>query len=286
MIVRRLQPGDEGPLRSFLHRHAASSMFLLGALHEAGLGPGESPLHGVWLGAMERGELRGVVAHLRMGNAVLQAPDALPLLLRYLADEPRDWSLRGFVGPRSQVVAARQHPRSPQQAPRVDTAEILFALALEDLRPPEPLITGELQCVLPGEADLELLVRWGVAYNVESLGAEAGLRAERRWRVRAREGMERQRIFMLLRGGEPVAMSGFNAVIPGAVQVGGVFVPPALRGHGFARACVAGSLAFARGQGVQHAVLFTEPANPAQRAYRAIGFSEVGRYGVVLWELP
>jgi ribosomal protein S18 acetylase RimI-like enzyme len=286
VIVRRLAPGQEPTVRAFLAQHAASSMFLLSALHRSGLALGEDRTSGVWMGAFERGELKGVVAHLRLGNVALQAPGCLPLLLEYLAEEPRDFPVLGFVGPRAQVVVARQHPRSPQINPKVDTGEVLYELDLDQLIVPEPLARGRLKCVFPVEADTELLVRWGVAYNAETLGADRGPRVERSWRARVRDAAEEQRLFLLLRDDEPVAMSGFNATVPEAVQIGGVFTPPALRRRGFARACVAGSLVFARQQGVRQAVLFTEPDNPARRAYEAIGFREVGRYGILLYELP
>jgi len=286
MLVRRLVPGQEAIVRAFLGAHAASTMFLQAALHQAGLGLGEGRTHGCWMGAFREGELVGVVAHLRLGNVVLQAPGCLPPMLDRLADEPRDWPVRGFVGPRSQVVAAREHPHSPRMPPLRDTAMVLYDLVLDRLNVPEPLADGHLECVFPVEADLELLTRWGVAYNTETLGAVTGPRAERYWRTRMRESLGEQRVFMLLRDGEPVAMSGFNATAPGCVQIGGVFTPPALRRHGFGRACVAGSLVFARSQGVPRAVLFTEPDNPARRAYEAIGFQQAGRYGVLLYELP
>ena len=286
MLVRRLVPGQEAVVQAFLEAHAASTMFLQAALHQAGLGAGEGRTYGFWMGAFRDGALVGVVAHLRLGNVVLQAPTGLPLLLDRLADEPRGWPVRGFVGPRAQVVAAREHPRSPKTVPVVDTAEVLYDLALDDLIVPPAAVDGRLECVIPCEADLELLVRWGVAYNVETLGAVTGPRAERSWRARVRDSIHQQRIFLLLRDGEPVSMSGFNATVPSCVQIGGVFTPPALRRHGFARACVAGSLVFAMGRGVARAVLFTEPDNPARRAYEAIGFREVGRYGVLLYELP
>ncbi len=286
MIVQRLGPEHEPVVRAFLAKHAASSMFLRAALHRSGLGPGEDRTSGVWLGALLRGELQGVVAHLRLGNVVLQAPGCLPLLLEYLAKEPRDYRVMGFVGPRAQVVAAREHPRSPRSEPLVDVGEVLYDLEIERLTPPEPLLAGRLQCVFPVDSDVELLVRWGIAYHRETLGADSGPRVERSWRKRVREGIAERRIFLLLRDDEPVAMSGFNAAVPECVQIGGVFTPPALRRQGFARACVAGSLVYARSRGVPRAVLFTEPQNPARRAYEAIGFREVGRYGILLYELP
>ncbi len=285
MITRRLAPGDEVEVDAFLARHAASSMFLRAGLYRSGLEPGEGRTHGVWIGAWMEGELVGVLSHFRLGNVVLQAPRALPALLERLAEHRRQ-PIHGFVGPRTQVVAAHTHPRSPTTEPKLDNVEILLDLELRDLVVPPALEVGEVRCVVPSEADLELLTRWGVAYSRETMGIEAGQRAVRAWRKRGRDGIREQRIFMLLRDGEPVSMSGFNAALPDCVQIGGVFTPPALRRRGFARCSVAGSLVFVRQRGVTRSVLFTEPGNPARRAYEAIGFREVGRYGILLYELP
>ena len=77
--------------------------------------------------------------------------------------------------------------------------------------------------------------------------------------------------------------TAFNATLPDCVQVGGVFTPPELRGRGHGRAVVAASLEIARSEGVTRSILFTDEANaPARRAYEAIGFREIGRYGIVL----
>ena len=68
------------------------------------------------------------------------------------------------------------------------------------------------------------------------------------------------------------------------VQIGGVWTAPALRGRGYARCAVAGSLQTARERGVLHAVLFTGETNPAaQAAYVAIGFRPVGDYAILLF---
>ncbi len=82
-----------------------------------------------------------------------------------------------------------------------------------------------------------------------------------------------------------VAVLAREAVrLPEIVQIGGVWTPPALRGRGYARAVVAGSLVAARKRGVQHAVLFADPLNPAaKRAYLSLGFRIVGDYGLVLF---
>jgi uncharacterized protein len=76
----------------------------------------------------------------------------------------------------------------------------------------------------------------------------------------------------------------FNARLPDVVQVGGVYTPPEHRRRGAARAVVAGMLRGARDEeGVGRAILFTGDDNvAAQTAYRAIGFTAVGEYGLVL----
>jgi predicted GNAT family acetyltransferase len=73
-----------------------------------------------------------------------------------------------------------------------------------------------------------------------------------------------------------------NAVLPDAVQIGGVYTPPELRGRGHARAVVATSLTDARAAGATRAILFT-PRPDAAAAYRAVGFAPVGHYAVVLF---
>lgn len=90
--------------------------------------------------------------------------------------------------------------------------------------------------------------------------------------------------WILLESGRPVAYSAFNARLPDVVQIGGVWTPPELRGRGYARAVVAGSLLEARREGVYRAVLFTGVENvAARRAYEAIGFRVVGDYGLVIF---
>src|SRR5438552_2962199 len=64
--------------------------------------------------------------------------------------------------------------------------------------------------------------------------------------------------------GEPLSYTAFNARLPDIVQVGGVWTPPALRGRGYARCAVAGSLLEARAGGARRAILFTSSASAAR----------------------
>ncbi|MBN1581559.1 MAG: hypothetical protein JXA89_12720 [Anaerolineae bacterium] len=80
-----------------------------------------------------------------------------------------------------------------------------------------------------------------------------------------------------------MACRSFNAAILEAVQVGGVWTPPALRGRGYGRCVVAASLLDARADSVEQAILFTGEKNiPAQKAYMALGFRPIGDYRIAL----
>jgi ribosomal protein S18 acetylase RimI-like enzyme len=84
-----------------------------------------------------------------------------------------------------------------------------------------------------------------------------------------------------------LARPALGCFIREAVQIGGVYTPPALRGQGYARAVVAASLLAARSQGAHLATLFTGVQNlAAQRAYEALGFQVVGDYRLVTFRTP
>src|SRR5262249_21601846 len=107
-------------------------------------------------------------------------------------------------------------------------------------------------------------------------------------RTIARGGVEgslsRGSLWLLERAGAIVSTCDFNAQLPDAVQLGGVFTPSAERRRGYAQAVVAGALVDARAHGVSRAVLFTDAHNPSStRAYARIGFSVVGEYAMVLY---
>src|SRR6267378_1730688 len=87
--------------------------------------------------------------------------------------------------------------------------------------------------------------------------------------------------WLLEDGGEPVSYTAFNARLPDIVQVGGVWTPLPLRGRGYARCAVAGSLLEARAAGARRAILFTN-STPGARAYEALGFTRAGEYGLLI----
>lgn len=283
--VRVLGPGEEGPVEDFLGPHADSSLFLLGNLRAAGLADTGAAYSATWAGTFDGRSILGVAAHCWNGVLLLQAPLELVAALARAALSASGRPLAGLSGPRGQVERAREALGLGETPVALDHAAELFSLDLGVLAVPGSLARGEVACGTPATEDLPLLVDWRVAYAVETLGASPGeaLRAACAEEVGRLAG--EGNAFVLRAEGVPVAFSAFNARLPEVVQVGGVFTPPGLRGRGYARAVVAGSLLAVRRVGISRAVLFTERENEAaRRAYRALGFRVTGDYGMILFE--
>lgn len=281
--LRTLRNGDEARLEAFLSARPESSLFLLSNAEAAGLEDRGAPYQATYVAALEGDEIAGVAAHCWNGVLVLQAPAHLEAVARAAA-ERSGRRIRGICGPLDQTIAARRALGLNSAATTLESRDDLYALGLDRLVVPGPLASGEVLCRLPAPGELDRLVAWRVQYARETLGAEDsdGLAAGCREEVERLQAMRRQ--WVLERAGELVSYTAFNARIPDMVQVGGVFTPAALRGRGYARAVVAGSLLAARSDGASRAVLFTDKQNAsAGAAYDALGFRIVGEYGLVLF---
>jgi GNAT superfamily N-acetyltransferase len=285
-ILRVLGPGDEPLVEAWLGPRLDSSLFLLGNLRAAGLEDTGATYSATWVAALECGAIAGVAAHCWNGVLLVQARRELGDLARaVLAASGRP--LAGLSGPRDQVVSVRGSLGLADAPAALDHEAELFSLDLDALVAPASLARGDVACAPPSADELPLLVEWRIAYAVETLGAVSGDGLRTTCADEVGRLAEEGNAFVLREAGVPVAFSGFNARLRDVVQVGGVYTPPALRGRGFARAVVAGSLLRVRDEGVGRAVLFTERENvAARRAYLALGFRVVGDYGMVLFETP
>jgi GNAT superfamily N-acetyltransferase len=270
-------------LEAFLQRHADSSMFLRSNARAAGLEYHGAPLQADYVAAFENDRITDVAAHCWNGVMLVQAPHLAAAVARAAALRSGR-AVAGLSGPADQVVAAREGLRLNQRTAKKHGIEELFALDVAALVPPAPLAAGEWFTRPPGPAELDLVTDWRVAYAREALGRSdtpgEELRAE--CRAEVEQLHELRRDWVLVVQDRLVAYSAFNAALPDIVQVGGVWTPPALRGRGYGRAAVAGSLLDARARGVTRAVLFAERED-AKRAYRGIGFRAVGAYSLVLF---
>ncbi|MGH7535470.1 MAG: GNAT family N-acetyltransferase [Gemmatimonadales bacterium] len=282
--LRLLNPSDEPALEAFLSRHADSSMFLRSNARTAGLEDCGAPLQATYVAAFEDGRITAVAAHCWNGNLLVQAPAHVQDCVREaVARSGR--RVGGLIGPWEQVAAARRALGLEHAPTAVAGRDQLFSLRLADLIVPEALGAGRVICRRTATAELDLMVEWRVAFNVEALGQTDGVDLQARSREDVIRTHQDGSSWVLFDGATPVSYSAFNSRLPEVVQIGGVWTPPALRGLGYARGVVAGSLMDARREGVRRAVLFAQDTG-AKRAYLAIGFRVVGEYGLILFRDP
>jgi predicted GNAT family acetyltransferase len=279
-----LSPDDEPALRRFLLQNIEHSMFLLSNMREAGLEDHGHRHGGSYVGAFEGDAIVGVACHYRMGNVIVNAPHHAIDVAR-AAVEASGRPIAGVIGPEREVEAIASALNLPVgRDAKLDDAEGLYRLELANLRVPGDLQEGRVRGRALEQADLDRVTQWMVRYHVEAVGEVESPELHEQVRAGVEAALERgDRWVLVERGGELLAHTGFNARLPEAVQIGGVWTPHSLRGRGYARCALASHLLAAREAGVTMAVLFTGDANvPAQRAYVALGFELIGRYRLLL----
>ena len=274
-MIRILRRGDEQALEAFLAPHAETSMFMRANSRAAGFEDRGEPMQATYAAAFEGEAIVAAAAHCWNGVLLIQAPRQTAEVAQAAVDASGR-RLSGIIGPIDQVRTARD--ALVRVKPRVDDVDDLYTLDLAALRIPERL--ARLSFRRPRESELPLLVGWREQYLLETNLAAPGPRL----REEARSGIELSHLqhthWVLQDGGKPVAYTAFNARLPDIVQIGGVWTPPELRGRGYARCAVAGSLLQARAEGVRRAILFTSSASGA-RAYEALGFVRTGQFGLL-----
>lgn len=280
--IRRLGPADRSQVEAFLMSHRASSIFLRSNIHHAGLEDGAERYQGLYVGAFNGGQLTDIAAHYWNGHIILQAP-TLPAEIAVAVAQDSGRSITGILGPWAQVKTAEPHIDLDRSRLGKVVPEYLYTLNLESLKVPGLLSEGNLHHRFATVSDLPTLVTWRRVYDRITMGFPDHAIDDVRNRDMLGGMIEEQRLWVLEVNGAPVAVSAFSAVLPDAVQVGGVFTDDSHRGRGFARSVVAATLMDARQSGVADAILFTEADNfSAQRAYESLGFVRAGDYGMVV----
>jgi len=285
MIVRRIQPEDVPQVRSFLKERLAVSLFLLNNLEQGGLEDRGERLQGrYWLAIDDQGEIQGVLAHY-WNNMVLPVIEAgLPQLANALVKE-RNRPIQGIIGHMGNVRGLQAALQLKDEQFRLQSEEVLYQLNLADME----LKTGEGNARLATESDITQLVQWRIAYSQEALNEPASEQQAQQSHDNIVAMVKDETLWVLEVDNQPVAMTGFNSKVAGAVQVGGVYTPPEFRSRGYGRHLVSASLAAEYEQGSQISILFTDQGNtPARKAYESIGYRLIGEFGIFVMaeELP
>jgi GNAT superfamily N-acetyltransferase len=273
LAVTPASAADLPEITAFWQARAETAMFPLNNLRRHGLA-GDHPLSlHLWL-RRQHGRVSDVLAVTRAGMVMpCFSTDAAPAAAQVLQGQ----MLIGILGPQA-AARALEAAAGLQPAPRsLDHDEPHFTLDLTALHfPPGP---GTL---IPLDQAPEPVVReWMLDYQLTALNTPADLAPERvEDAYRRMVAADSHRVLMDEK--TPLAMTGFNAMLPDIVQIGGVYTPPALRGKGHARRALALHLGQARSRGVQRATLFAA-SEMAARAYLAVGFRRIGTWTLLLF---
>jgi RimJ/RimL family protein N-acetyltransferase len=195
---------------------------------------------------------------------------AATLVERWLAEDP---ILPGVDGPpeaaRAIAAAWRQQTGGTTE---LRMSEAMHALdAVIDPDRPAP---GMLRPAAPDDRDQ--LIEWAIAFDAEArmVGETSPERAARTVDARIRSGM-----LHVWDDGGPVSFLGVHRAIAGAVRIGPVYTPPALRRRGYASTAVAAASRCALERGARQCTLFTDLSNPtSNKIYAEVGYRRCGEW--------
>ncbi len=277
MSFRAATGAEAAAIAAFLRLYLDQAMFPLSNLTHHGMGRDGRYQMRFWL-REGGGRIVAVLGLSAMGMVLPVLPGQGEGDLRPLRDMLAGEAVEGIIGP-VDWAAPLQSALGLTSAPvdhRADEPGFVLDLANLILPAAQSLTLAPLT-----DAHRPLALDWRARYREEVMGTPpARSRAIAAGDIDTYIARDSHRL--LLCDGTPVAMTGFNAELPEAVQVGGVYTPPGMRGRGYARAAVALHLDQARQTGIPRAVLFAA-SDAAARAYTAIGFRPAGRMAMIFF---
>jgi len=268
----RVRPEMVDELCAFLRQHLDIAMFPLSNIRQFGMDGAHEYAMRFWV-ARQGGAITDAVGLANSGALMPVCPNGDWAAVRRAL---RGEAVARFIGPSQQVRPLITALGMQNAATTLNDDVGHYTLDLAVLRLPN----GPGQIVPIAESPAQTMRDWLLQYELEALQtppAQAAKDAEFSYV----EYCEHQSHVVLMERDTPLAMTGFNARIPEAVQIGGVFTPPALRGRGYARRALALHLEQARQSGVTRASLFAA-SEAAARAYVGIGFERIGDWTLCL----
>lgn len=287
MIIRKLNNKDQRSLDQFLVDYIESCMFIRSNMKRAGLEYQDGNYYGEYFGTLDESEnFIGVIVLYWNGNIMMQAPDrgVLDALIEHF-QKNISRPIKGILGPDDQAEFVIQKLGLSSEKYLMNDQDGLYVVDLKELVKPQIFNFTHSEIVPLNEIDPEIVKKWIRAFMIEALQEEDAPNLDDKVEKRTTRTLKEKTFSALLFDEEPVAISGYNATLKEAVQIGSVYTPPEYRNRGFARALLYLSLKQAQAHGVEKAVLFAnDPA--AVKAYEAIGFKRIGTYRLSLLKKP
>jgi len=226
-----------------------------------------------YLATVEEGDALLAAAVMTPPHRVIvhsESTDPAPLRLIAHDLHANGWAPPGVIGPAATARAfAAAWTAAAGGSFRLLRHERVYELRQVNPPPPTP---GALRVAV--EADQALVAQWFYAFMHEvGMGGTAEELAEL-----AAQRIDRREIFLWDDGG-PVSLAGRGRHTAHGVAIGPVYTPPALRGRGYASACVAALSQQMLDVGWRFCALFTDLANPtSNRIYQKIGYRPLGDF--------
>ena len=275
-LLRLLTDRDRDQALALCERDSVANVFVSSRIRAGGLDP-------MRLGAQTWGYFEsGHLLSLCYAGANLVPVEAVPAAVAAFAERARLTGRRcsSIAGPSGPVGDLWRRLAPFWERPReIREQQPLLAMSDAPLVEPDPLVRpvrgDEIGILLPAS-----IAMFTEEVGVSPLGQDGGVA----YRARVTELVAAGRSFARVEDGRVVFKADIGAVTPYACQVQGVWVPPDLRGRGYASHGMAAVVAIGLRSIAPVVSLYVNDFNaPARAAYARVGFTQVGTFTSVLF---
>ncbi|MEU3884777.1 MULTISPECIES: GNAT family N-acetyltransferase [Streptomyces] len=275
--TRVLEPSDLGAALAILESEPVANAFVTSRVQVAGLDPWR--LGGEMWGWYADGMLRS----LCYSGANLVPICAGPEAVRAFADRARRAGRRcssivGPAEPTTQLWRLLEPSWGPAREVRANQPLMVTESLSADVTP-DPLVRrirkDEMEVLMPA-----CVAMFTEEVGISPLAGDGGLL----YQARVAELIGTGRSFARIDHGKVVFKAEIGAATPQACQIQGVWVAPEHRGKGLSETGMAAVLRYALADVAPVVSLYVNDYNtPARKAYRRVGFREVGAFMSVLF---
>ena len=280
LSCERLGADDLVETVAFLDEDPVVNVYLLAlAMRDAMRAPRDE-----WWGVRRGAQLEAALYLGAHSGAVLpvgDAPDALRLLARRAVDRigllPRRWQV---IGPRAAVATIVGQLQGNDLVPRLSRRQLYMALERDAMAP-----FARLPELRPARSeDYALVYDSGAALRAEELNEDPRVSDPYAYARRVEEECRDGYTWIWADAQGLRFRASVSALTADAVQIAGVYTPPARRNHGYARRALSELITRLLDKS-RAAALFVNDFNaPAIAVYRRIGFTTRAEWASAFYE--